>query len=206
MAVDRSDPIAIVGIGCRFPGGITDLDTFWRLLRTGTDAISDVPPDRWDLTSFYDADPGTPARMFVRQGGFLDTSIDTFDAGFFGIPPREAAALDPQQRLLLEVTWEAFENAGIPVSSTAATEVGVYVGGFTFDAATLQLAEANQHLVNSATPTGVSMTMLAARLIRLTGADPRSRSTQPAPPPWWHCTTLAQLWRGVTVRLPSPAE
>ncbi|MET8759935.1 SDR family NAD(P)-dependent oxidoreductase [Lentzea sp. NPDC004782] len=164
MAVDRSDPIAIVGIGCRFPGGVKDVDTFWQLLEAGADAIGDVPSDRWDLTSFYDADTAAPARMFVRQGGFLDRTVDTFDAGFFGMSPREAAALDPQQRLLLEVTWEALENAGIPPSSTAATEVGVYVGGFTFDAATLQLAETNQHLVSSSTPTGVSMTMLAARL------------------------------------------
>ncbi|WP_410586369.1 SDR family NAD(P)-dependent oxidoreductase [Amycolatopsis sp. lyj-23] len=159
-----ADPVAIIGIGCRFPGGVADLPGFWELLVAGTDAITDVPEERWRIADYFDEDRATPGRMFVRQGGFLRTPVDAFDAGFFGMSPREAAALDPQQRLLLEVTWESLEDAGIPPSSTAAADVGVYVGGFTFDSATLQLAESNQHLVSSATPTGVSMTMLAARL------------------------------------------
>ncbi|UMP06697.1 SDR family NAD(P)-dependent oxidoreductase [Amycolatopsis sp. EV170708-02-1] len=137
---------------------------FWELVASGTDAIGDVPADRWRIRDHYDADPAAPGRMFVRQGGFLRDPVDEFDAGFFGMSPREAAALDPQQRLLLEVTWESLEDAGIPPKSTAAANVGVYVGGFTFDAATLQLTDSNRHLVGSATPTGVSMTMLAARL------------------------------------------
>ncbi|MFE0021019.1 SDR family NAD(P)-dependent oxidoreductase [Amycolatopsis sp. NPDC059021] len=157
-------PVAIVGIGCRFPGGIEDMPGFWELVASGTDAIGDVPAGRWRISDHYDADPAAPGRMFVRQGGFLRNPVDEFDAGFFGMSPREAAALDPQQRLLLEVTWESLENAGIPPKSTAAGNVGVYVGGFTFDAATLQLTDSNRHLVSSATPTGVSMTMLAARL------------------------------------------
>ncbi|MBB5156453.1 SDR family NAD(P)-dependent oxidoreductase [Saccharopolyspora phatthalungensis] len=156
--------MAIVGIGCRFPGGITDPRSFWDLIVSGVDAVGDIPPDRWRADDFFDADPATPSRMFVRQGGFLRSPVDEFDAGFFGMSPREAAALDPQQRLLLEVTWEAFEDAGIPPSSTAAASVGSYIGGFTFDAATLQLNDSNRHLVGAATPTGVSMTMLAARL------------------------------------------
>jgi acyl transferase domain-containing protein/dienelactone hydrolase len=160
----RLDPIAIIGIGCRFPGGVEDPRSFWRLLASGTDAIVDVPPDRWRAESFYDADPGTPGRMFVRQGGFLHGSVDRFDAAFFGMAPREAAALDPQQRLLLEVAWEAFEDAGLPPSRTAGANVGSYIGGFTFDSAILQLSAANRELVSAATPTGVIMTMLAARL------------------------------------------
>ncbi|HEX7307616.1 type I polyketide synthase, partial [Lentzea sp.] len=165
MTADHAaEPIAIVGIGCRFPGGVKDIDTFWQLLEKGTDAIADIPPDRWSLSAFYDSNAATPGRAFVRQGGFLDAPVDTFDAGFFGMSPREAAVLDPQQRLLMEVTWEALEDAGIPPGSTASTNIGVYIGGFTFDAATLQLTEANQHLVSASTPTGVSMTMLAARL------------------------------------------
>ncbi|WIX98161.1 SDR family NAD(P)-dependent oxidoreductase [Amycolatopsis mongoliensis] len=160
----QAEPVAIIGIGCRFPGGVEDLRTFWELIGSGTDAIGDIPADRWRTSDYFDEDRSTPGRMFVRQGGFLRTPVDTFDAGFFGMSPREAAALDPQQRLLLEVTWESLEDAGIPPSSTAAADVGVYIGGFTFDAATLQLGEPNRHLVSSATPTGVSMTMLAARL------------------------------------------
>lgn len=159
-----SEPVAIVGIGCRFPGGISGPDSFWELIGSGIDAIGDIPEDRWRTKDFFDADRSTPGRMFVRQGGFVTTPIDSFDAGFFGMPPREAAALDPQQRMLLEVTWESLENAGIPPSSTAAANVGVYVGAFTFDAATLQLTDSNQHLLSSTTATGVSMTMLAARL------------------------------------------
>ncbi|MFJ8911697.1 SDR family NAD(P)-dependent oxidoreductase [Amycolatopsis sp. NPDC102389] len=157
-------PVAIVGIACRFPGGIEDMPSFWELIASGTDAIGDIPAGRWRIDDHYDADPAAPGRMYVRQGGFLRNPVDEFDAGFFGMSPREAAALDPQQRLLLEVTWESLENAGIPPKSTVAGNVGVYVGGFTFDAATLQLTDSNRHLVGSATPTGVSMTMLAARL------------------------------------------
>ncbi|MEQ0558440.1 SDR family NAD(P)-dependent oxidoreductase [Amycolatopsis sp. NEAU-NG30] len=160
----RLEPIAIIGIGCRFPGGVEDPESFWKLLASGTDAIIDIPADRWRTESFYDPDPVTPGRMSVRQGGFLRAPIDRFDAAFFGISPREAASLDPQQRLLLEVTWEAMEDAGIPPSHTAGTRVGAYIGGFTFDAAVLQVAESNRRLIGPSTPTGVSMTMLAARL------------------------------------------
>jgi acyl transferase domain-containing protein len=162
--VSPIEPVALVGVGCRFPGGVEDPAGFWDLIASGTDAVGDIPPDRWRADAFYDPDPATPGRMTVRQGGFLDRPVDRFDAAFFGMPPREAAALDPQQRLLLEVTWEAFEDAGIPLATTAGREVGVYMGGFTFDAATHQLSDANRHLVGTATPTGVSMTMLAARL------------------------------------------
>ncbi|WP_203217982.1 type I polyketide synthase [Nocardia terpenica] len=157
-------PIAIIGIGCRFPGGVEDPNGFWKLVASGTDAIGDIPPDRWSVGDFYDADPATPRRTFVRQGGFLSGPIEEFDAGFFGMSPREAAALDPQQRVLLEVTWEAFEDAGIPPSTTAGADIGTYIGGFTFDAANLQLADANEHLLGVSTPAGVSMTMLSARL------------------------------------------
>ena len=106
------EPIAIVGIGCRFPGGANSPESFWALLSTGTDATSDVPPDRWDIRTFYDPDPAKLGKLKAYHGGFLD-QVDQFDAPFFGVSPREAACLDPQQRLLLEVTWEALGNAGI---------------------------------------------------------------------------------------------
>lgn len=160
----KLEPVAIVGIGCRFPGGVSDPRGLWDLLASKTDAIVDVPQDRWNADAFYDADPATPGRMNVRQGGFLQSRVDRFDAGFFGMTPREAAALDPQQRLLLEVAWEAFEDAGLAPERTAATGVGSYVGGFTFDAATAQLGVSERDLISTSTPTGVSMTMLAARL------------------------------------------
>ncbi|MCP3800287.1 SDR family NAD(P)-dependent oxidoreductase [Allokutzneria sp. A3M-2-11 16] len=157
-------PIAIVGIGCRFPGGVADPRGFWDLLTSGTDAIGDIPPDRWRPDLYFDPDPATPGRMFVRQGGFLDAPVDRFDAGFFGMTPREAAPLDPQQRLLLEVAWEALEDAGIPPTALEGKNVGTYLGGFVVDAMHLQFAESNRELISSHTATGASLTMLSARL------------------------------------------
>src|SRR3984885_255132 len=163
-SVAETQPVAIIGSGCRYPGGIEDPHGFWDVLLAGIDAICDIPADRWDADAYYDAVSTTPGRMIMRQGGFLRLVIDRFDASFFGMTPREAAALDPQQRLLLEVTWEAFEDAGLPPGSTAGANVGAYVGGFTFDAATAQLSDANLPLASNFTSTGVSMTMLSARL------------------------------------------
>ncbi len=131
-----AEPIAIIGLGCRFPGA-SDPDSYWRLLRDGIDAIREVPPDRWDVDQFYHSDPGTPGRMSTRWGGFLD-DVDLFDASFFGISPREAASLDPQQRLLLEVTWEALENAGQASDRLARTQAGVFVGISSMDYSQLQ--------------------------------------------------------------------
>src|SRR4030095_14192760 len=111
-AVERSktEPIAIVGMSCRFPGA-GDPDSFWLLLRDGVDATTEVPAARWEIDNYYDPDLDAPGKMYTRYGGFL-AGIDQFDSQFFGISPREAMSLDPQQRLLLEVTWEALENAG----------------------------------------------------------------------------------------------
>jgi amino acid adenylation domain-containing protein len=124
---DRWEPIAIVGAGCRFPGGVRSPDDYWRLLESGRDAITRIPQDRWDADAFYDPDPAAPGKMCVREGGFLD-AVDGFDADFFRIPPREARQLDPQQRLLLEVSWEGLEDAGIAPDSLSGACTGVYVG------------------------------------------------------------------------------
>jgi amino acid adenylation domain-containing protein len=123
----RFEPIAIVGAGCRLPGGVRSPEDYWRLLESGTDAITRIPEDRWDADAFYDPDPAAPGKMSVREGGFLD-SLDRFDADFFRIPPREARQLDPQQRLMLEVGWEALENAAIAPDSLSGASTGVYVG------------------------------------------------------------------------------
>jgi acyl transferase domain-containing protein/acyl carrier protein len=126
-AAPAREPIAIVGMGCRFPGGADDPQAFWQLLRDGHDAIREVPADRWNIDARFHPDPDAPARMSVRSGGFLDR-VDGFDAGFFGIAPREALTMDPQQRLALEVTWEALEHAGIAPTSLAGSATGVFVG------------------------------------------------------------------------------
>src|SRR3954469_6747705 len=112
----RSEPIAIIGIGCRFPGGASNPAQFWDLLMNGVDATSEVPPDRWDASAVYDPDPNAPGKCYTKRGAFLD-QISDFEPEVFGISPREALAMDPQQRLLLEVTWEALEDAGIPAET-----------------------------------------------------------------------------------------
>lgn len=132
MSAPSHEPVAIVGIGCRFPGAVVDPASFWALLREGQDAIGEVPADRIDLQRFFDARPATPGRMMSRRGGFLDR-MDLFDADFFGISPREAQVIDPQQRVLLETAWEALEDAGQDVPQLEGSETAVYIGQWVSD-------------------------------------------------------------------------
>ena len=122
------EPIAIVGMGCRFPAGANSPDTYWALLHEGRDGVRTVPPERWNHAPFLDKTGETPGTTYAEHAGFIDQAADEFDAAFFGISPREAAAMDPQQRLLLEVAWEALEHAGIAPDSLAGSATGVYVG------------------------------------------------------------------------------
>ncbi len=159
----RAEPIAIVGIGCRFPGA-AGLDEFWTLLRNGVDAISEIPRERWDVDALYDPLPGVTGKMSTRWGGFL-SGIDQFDPHFFGISPREAAAMDPQQRLLLEVTWEALENAGQPPDQLAGGNTGVFVGIGGFDYTNVILNyEDHLKTINAYLGTGNSHSIAANRI------------------------------------------
>ncbi len=154
------DRIAIIGMGCRFPGAANPKE-FWKLLKDGVDAVKEVPADRWSISQFFDPDPATKGKTYARWGGFLD-SMDTFDAGFFGISPREAQCLDPQQRLLLELTWEALEDAGKVPEEMAGSDTGVFMGAFTLDYMTMQLG--NRDLITTHTATGALMTLLSNRI------------------------------------------
>jgi acyl transferase domain-containing protein len=122
----RNEPIAVVGVGCRFPGA-DDPAAFWDLLVLGVDAVTEVPKDRWDMDAYYDPDPDKPGKAYTKAGAFLK-EIEGFCSAFFGISPREAASMDPQQRLLLEVSWEALENAALVPGQMQNRPVGVFVG------------------------------------------------------------------------------
>ncbi|NEQ05932.1 MAG: SDR family NAD(P)-dependent oxidoreductase [Moorea sp. SIO4E2] len=121
------EPIAIIGMSCRFPGGVNSPEAFWQLLHDGVDAIAEVPLARWNIDDYYDPSPDAPGKLYTRDGGFI-SHIDRFDAPFFGISPREAQSLDPQQRLLLEVSWEAIERANIVPDKLFNSLTGVFIG------------------------------------------------------------------------------
>lgn len=159
----EQESIAIVGIGCRLPGGVDSADTFWNMLCEGRDCIVDIPADRWDRKRFHDPDDG-PGRAYVHRAGILQHDIFGFDAGFFGMSPREADTLDPQQRLLLEVSWEAMEDARIAAGGLAGTQTGVFVGGFTTDSMLLRFGPMNRSSISNHTAASSTLTMLSNRL------------------------------------------
>ncbi|MBW4450083.1 MAG: SDR family NAD(P)-dependent oxidoreductase [Spirirestis rafaelensis WJT71-NPBG6] len=154
------EPVAIIGVSCRFPKA-KDKDAFWNLLRNGVDAISEVPPERSHLRSFYHPNPKEPGKMSARWGGFLE-QIDQFDAHFFGTPKREAAAMDPQQRLLLETAWEALEDAGIAPERLSGSRTGVFIGVMWNDYAQMQTR--NPSGIDAYTGSGNGFFMTANRL------------------------------------------
>jgi acyl transferase domain-containing protein/NADPH:quinone reductase-like Zn-dependent oxidoreductase/acyl carrier protein len=159
----QREPIAIVGIGCRFPGSINGPQSFWDALCEGRDGISDVPQNRWDIESYYDSNKDKPGKIYTKRGGFLE-NIDRFDPQFFGISPREASNMDPQQRLLLETSWEALEDGGIPPENIAGEKVGVFVGLFMHDYENIHSGITEHSLFGPHSATGLSATISANRL------------------------------------------
>ncbi|MDL2716712.1 MAG: SDR family NAD(P)-dependent oxidoreductase [Acidobacteriota bacterium] len=159
----RLPGIAIVGIGCRFPGGASTPDRFWKLLREGVDAISDVPLERYDVARYFDADAAKAGALYTRRGGFIE-NIQGFDARFFGISPREAVRIDPQHRLLLEVAWEALEDAGEIPERLAGSNTGVFVGISTHDYGDIQMYPGNRHLIDGYANSGTATSIAANRV------------------------------------------
>ena len=154
-------PLALVGIGCRLPGGSRDVESFWKMLVEGRSGITEVPADRWNSDRYYHSNPAVPGRMTTKKGGFID-HLKEFDAAFWGISPREAVRMDPQQRWLLETAWEAIEDAGIVPSQLRAGNVGVFVGISTHDYGSLQLDDLLHHDVH--TNSGGTLSIAANRI------------------------------------------
>ncbi|MFB1483788.1 SDR family NAD(P)-dependent oxidoreductase [Corallococcus sp. RDP092CA] len=164
----RTEPIAIIGMGCRFPGGADTPERFWRLLHEGVDAVGEIPPDRWDVDAYYDPNPEAPGKIYTRQGAFVPEP-GLFDAAFFGLSPREANSLDPQQRLLLEVTWEALEDAGYAPQQLARSRTGVFIGIGQNDYTHLQLLAGDPTRISAYAGTGNGFCFASGRLSHVLG-------------------------------------
>lgn len=173
----RSEPIAIIGMGMRFPGGVDSPESYWELLRNGIDAITDIPADRWPTEAYYDSDPTAPGKLYARGGGFL-SDVDKFDPMFFGISPREAVSMDPQQRMVLEVAWEALERAGQAPDKLLGSATGVFMGIAGNDYARMIWSDIEQIDVYSGT--GTTFSVASGRLSYLLGLQGPSLSIDTA--------------------------
>ncbi len=157
------DRVAIIGIGCRFPGAINHPEALWKLLVEAGEAVTDVPPDRWNVERFYDAEPGIIGKSIARRGGFIH-GIEQFDQQFFGISPREAPYVDPQHRLLLETAWEAIEDAGLVLDFEKGTDIGVFVGISHNDYQVIQGTPWDSQGISPHSPTGSAHSIAANRI------------------------------------------
>ncbi|MEH1904273.1 MAG: polyketide synthase [Nostoc sp.] len=163
----KREPIAIIGMGCRFPGA-DNPEAFWQLLRNGVDAITEVPADRWNIEKFYDPDPDAPGKVCTRKGGFL-AQVDGFNPEFFGISAREAASIDPQQRLLLEVGWEALENASQAAEHLYNSSTGVFIGIYLNDYSKVMSSVGDSTQIDAFSAIGNSLSVAAGRLSYILG-------------------------------------
>ncbi|MBD0314472.1 MAG: polyketide synthase, partial [Microcoleus sp. T3-bin5] len=159
----RKEPIAIIGMGCRFPGGADNPEAFWNLCKDGVDAITPIPADRWNIEKYYDSNPDAPGKTYAREGGFLD-QVDSFNPQFFGISAREAISMDPQQRLLLEVGWEAIENAAYAPEQLQNSATGVFIGIYFHDYNRLMWEAGEAAPIDAFCATGNANSIAAGRL------------------------------------------
>ena len=161
---ERTEPIAIIGIGCRFPGSADTPQAFWNNLCEGRDSVTEVPRDRWDIDSYYDPDPEAPGKMSTRSGAFIE-NVDRFDAELFGITPREARSMDPQQRVLLEVVWQALEDAGhASLQKLEGSSTGVFVGITTDDYAHLMMEAQGLEGIDTYFASGTARSIVSGRI------------------------------------------
>ncbi|BDT69332.1 hypothetical protein os1_35220 [Comamonadaceae bacterium OS-1] len=158
------EPIAIVGMACRFPGDAENIDAYWEVLRSGGITVGEVPATRWDWRRHFSANADAPGRAYVKHGNFIRQDLRAFDAGFFGISNREAEVMDPQQRLLLEVAWEAIEHAGSDLAALGAARTGVYIGAFTLDNLIGRMGGSSRFATGSHTAVGSTATILSNRI------------------------------------------
>jgi amino acid adenylation domain-containing protein/non-ribosomal peptide synthase protein (TIGR01720 family) len=161
--LDAQGPIAVIGMGCRFPGGSTDPERFWDLLAGGRDAVAEIPADRFDLDTWWDADPEAPGRLYVRDAALLD-DVRGFDPAFFSITPAEAESLDPQQRMLLEVSWEALEDARIDAKKLAGSRTGIFIGLSNYDYIQAHVHSGDPARITAYSGSGVMFSTAAGRL------------------------------------------
>nr|VFK24448.1 MAG: Acyl transferase domain-containing protein [Candidatus Kentron sp. MB] len=166
----RKEPIAIVGMSCRFPGASNNPDAYWQSLKNGVDAMQDVPAERWDMDTWFDPDPNAPGKAYLRNAAFL-SQVDRFDPQFFGISPREAMDLDPQQRLLLELVWEGLEDAGQAPGRLVGTSVGVFIGCASATEYALATIHGHPESITAYTFTGNSASLIAGRLSYVLGTQ-----------------------------------
>ncbi len=175
----QREPIAILGMGCRFPGGGDSPEAFWQMLEQGVDAIGPVPSERWDVDAYYDPDPDAPGKVYTKEGGYL-SKVDTFDAPFFGISAREASSLDPQQRLLLEISWEALEQANHASDRVFNSSTGVFVGICSNDYNKMIWELGGAEGIDAFCATGNALSLAAGRLSYALGLKGPSMSVDTA--------------------------
>lgn len=167
ISYQKNEPIAVVGMSCRLPGGVSSPEDFWQLLYSGKDAITDIPGDRWDINKYFNEDPAEPGKMYVRQGGFID-DVYHFDRDLFGLSKRESQSMDPQQRLLLELSWEALERSGIaPRKAESRKRTGLFVGMATNDYSRFHIHSNDLNDIDVYSFTGCAPSIASGRISQL---------------------------------------